>query len=579
MQLALRLEPQAIERAFDMFKLDEFLRVVVPPADQNLLWMQGASSAVEYLVSNAQSNQVILFTNAGQSFVQTALVPLPNVTPPDGDELQHAYLNLCDQWAINYVTGGGEPDKIYLASPINRFGCKSFDGGQQLVFRRQFLGVDKGAPRTEIAQPLVQALDLYWLDERSAYCRLNEDGDVEPIIRLDDLSTKIRGTGSMLVTIEAEQLHRYMAVTDMALIVKFDFTRYRTGAFNGWGDGIREQIEEDDLYYHRGIETDASFANGVIILRPSLTKEKLIEKAKRSWNDPDKQYAIFKALDWKNQKLAEVSCAPTALASYFEKDSPLPFQVTPAFFKAEVLQKYKADPDKYTLDNRSIHARGGWYLKSYDVNEAGQIHAYLYDLANLPYTEQLYWQSFNEWPKGGISERAHQTDIQGKFSTVRDPLDALKSAVSRLDDLKPKWWQPRGEGSLSMLHYPVTASSEEWSNALLFLDQFVVEGFVTKELRAKLEIAGRIVDKQWGTLRLLQDCLVLAGLEEAQAIAVIEPLKRTHALRSVVKGHLAESKKQAEIKKAYSDHGSLAAHFRKLTEDVRRSFNQIVKLL
>jgi hypothetical protein len=43
-----------------------------------------------------------------------------------------------------------------------------------------------------------------------------------------------------------------------------------------------------------------------------------------------------------------------------------------------------------------IDCRGGWSLRDFDTNEAGQVHAYICDLRNLPYQEQLYWKSFNE---------------------------------------------------------------------------------------------------------------------------------------------------------------------------------------
>ena len=267
------------------------------------------------------------------------------------------------------------------------------------------------------------------------------------------------------------------------------------------------------------MQPGASFTDGVLIVRPLLTTKILIARANRQWESRDKEYAIFKANNWKNKRSAEISCAPWALASYFDKGSLLPFQTTPAFFKAEVLQKYKVDPEKYRLEHRSIYARGGWYLKSYDVNEAAQVHAYLCDLANLPYREQLYWQSFNEWPKAGISERAFQTDFEGSFSIAPDPLVQLKHEIAKLDKLKPDWWSPRGEAALAALHYPLTASREEWANAVLALDQLVVEGLVVKALRSRLESAARTTDKQWGSLRLLQNCLILAALDEADAIA------------------------------------------------------------
>jgi len=562
-----------------MFKVRDLLAVAVPPTDPSSAWFTGSAAGVEYLAKNARSGEIILYTNVGQFCVHGILAPLANVTPPDGNALQYALLNAFNHWRLEHVSGGGEPDRMYLASPIDTFGCKGLEGGQQLVFRRSFTDVDKGPPRTELSQPLVQALDLFWLDEQGAYCRLNEDGDVEPIIQVRDLSTQTGEVGAVLVTIEAEQLHRYMAVTETALVMKFDFTRYVSGSFAGWGEPKRGNVDESDLFYHTGVQPGASFANGALIVRPLLTTEMLIARANHRWDGTDKEYATFKAHDWKNKRSAEISCAPWALASYFDEGSPLPFQTTPAFFKAEVLQKYKADPEKYQLEHRSIYARGGWHLESYDVNEPGQVHAYLCDLANLPYREQLYWQSFNELPKAGISARAFQTDFEGSFSTVPDPLVDLKHQIAKLDKLRPDWWSLRGETASAALHYPLTASREEWANAVLALDQLVVEGLVIKALRSRLESAARTVDKQWGSLRLLQDCLILAGIDEADAIAVLEPLKRTHALRSKVKGHLAESERQAIVKQARTEHRSLAAHFRRLLEEVQVSFDRVVELL
>src|SRR5699024_5751850 len=105
----------------------------------------------------------------------------------------------------------------------------------------------------------------------------------------------------------------------------------------------------------------------------------------------------------------------------------------PAFFRAEVLHRFKADPEKYSLEVRSISCRNTWNLKTFDINEAGQVHTYIGYLADLPYEEQLYWQAFNEWPKGSISERAFQTDIIGDFYLKHEPLGALKQTISKLD--------------------------------------------------------------------------------------------------------------------------------------------------
>ena len=538
-----------------MFKLQEFLDVAVPPSAVNAEWLQNASSGVEYLVRNARAAEIIIFTNAGQMLAYSVLAPLPGVTPPDGNSLQYSHIDPNGHWTLEHVSGGGEPDRMYLSSPVDSYGCDSLNGAEQLVFRRYFEGVDKGPMRTELSQPLVQALGLYWLDEEKAYCKLDEDGDIQPIIRIRDLSEQTGEGSAILVTIDAEQLHRYMAVTETALVTKFDFTRYVPKSFSGWGEPQRDEVNENDLFYHSGVQANGSFSNGVMISRPVLTADMLIAKANRSWKNEDKQYVTFKAHDWKNKQQAEISCAPWALASYFDQGSDLPFQVTPAFFRPEVLQKYKADPEKYRLEHRSIYARGGWYLKSYDVNEAGQVHAYLYDLATLPYREQLYWQSFNEWPKAPISPRAYQTDFEGSFSTIPDPLIDLKHEVSKLDEIKPDYWQPRGKALAAAVHYPLTASTEEWSNAILALDQLVVEGFAIKPLRQRLRTAGREFDKDWGSLKLLQEVLIAGGLDDDEAVEIVAPLRRVHDIRSKAKGHAAEADKRSLVKRSPSTRG------------------------
>lgn len=562
-----------------MLNIDDILKISVPPADNNAEWLEGAASAVIYVIKNSQSADIILYAGVGQTYIHSVLARLDKVTPPDTSDLRNTHAPPHSAWAINHCSGGGKPDRVYLSDPLDHAGCESLAGGEQLVFRRRFAGVDKGPARTELSQRLIQALDLYWLDEERAYCRLNEDGDVEPIIRVFSISERPGEHDDVVVTIDAHQLHRYMAVTDTALVMKFDFTRYRPNSFAGWHNHACSEHGEGDLSYHAGIQAGCSYANGFFIVRPQLTKLDLIEQNRREWWDEGKRYATFKAQDWKNNRLAEISCAPTALASYFEKDSPLPFQITPAFFRPEVLQKYKADPEKYTLQSRSISSRAGWSLKTFDVNEAGQVHTYLRYLADLPYSEQLYWQSFNEWPKAAISERAYQTDFEGQFSTIADPLVDLKHEVQKLDQSKPEWWLPRGEALGATVHYPLTSSPEEWANAILALDQLVVEGFAPKALNGRLTAAKRPFDKQWGSIRLLRECLVCSGLGENDAIAVVEPFKQIHHLRSKVKSHAAEKEKQALIKAAKTNHRTLAAHFRHLVTELHDAFKIVVDRL
>jgi hypothetical protein len=255
----------------------------------------------------------------------------------------------------------------------------------------------------------------------------------------------------------------------------------------------------------------------------------------------------------------------------------LPWEISPAFFRTEVLHRFKADPEKYTFDDRSITCRNAWYLKTYDINEAGQVHTYIGYLADLPYDEQLYWQAFNEWPKGPISRRAMQTDIVGDWYLEHEPLSALKHTIAQLDAAPPAWWKKRGEELADAVHYPATDSVKEWADEILALDQLLVEGFLAKPLRALA--MGRTVEGTWGSLRVLQEVLSASGHSDDSAKALVLPMQRLHALRSEVKGHATVEKKRAAEVKARTDHGSLRGHFRALVAECESALNSVLASL
>ena len=287
-----------------MVDLKEFLEIAVPAATLNVGWLEGARTAVDYLVRNGRADEIVLFSNVGQTYINAVLIPLASLAPETVSQLEHACIDPTAHWALEHVSGGGQPDRMYLANPLENSRCKALLGGEQLVFRRQFIGVDKGPPRTELSQRLVQALDLYFVEEHDAYCRLDSNGDVEPIIKLHDLSGSAGQPGAMLVTIEAEQLHRYMAVAEAALAVKFDFTRYDpNGMFNGWHEPDRGEHVGEDISYHTGVQAGASFANGALVVRPVLTKKMMIgettwaEKLKKSDFRSEKSKLNFRKLN------------------------------------------------------------------------------------------------------------------------------------------------------------------------------------------------------------------------------------------------------------------------------------------
>jgi len=287
------------------------------------------------------------------------------------------------------------------------------------------------------------------------------------------------------------------------------------------------------------------------------------------------EYVSFIALDWKNGVVKEVSCAPGATANYFTA-SNLPFELSPAFFRPEVLSKYKADSEKYRLDERTISCRGTWSLQNYDVNEAGQVHTYLVYLRHLPYEEQLHWKAHNETPKGTISHRAFVRDFEGSWEELYDPLESLKEHVRKLTDEQVPWWTPRSEDAIDRSHYPITASPDEWADEILHLDQLIVEPFEKAWLKNDLLQLGKSPDREAGSLALAEECLAQWGQGRDEAKTIMSPLRTLHELRSKLKGHAVGKSTQTQIRQqALNEHGSYKEHFRALCKECDRSLRKI----
>lgn len=207
------------------------------------------------------------------------------------------------------------------------------------------------------------------------------------------------------------------------------------------------------------------------------------------------------------------------------------------------------------------------------------MHAYIGDLARLPIEVQRYWQSFNEWPKGTISRRAHENDILGEFSSEYDPLHLLKYKIGKLNTAPPDWWQPRGEAHMDAARYPATDSTLEWANEIMAFDQLLVEGFQLKPLRKLLEVKGKKAEASWAPLRVISEILVASGKTIDDAKALLTPLSRLHALRSILRAHSSVEEKNKEVRQARATHGTLRAHFKDLAGQCDKSFDAILLAL
>lgn len=199
-----------------------------------------------------------------------------------------------------------------------------------------------------------------------------------------------------------------------------------------------------------------------------------------------------------------------------------------------MLNKYKNNPNKYTFrnENRYVRCLDLWGIP-FDINEENQVQVYLGDLQRMPYQEQSYWKSCNIESSAPISVRACNADFFCKFEDSQEPVQILKRNLKRLSEEKVGWFKFENSDLLSRINSVFSDENEkEWLDQIMLLDQLIIEGlnrkyFVSKACALQIE-----VEKNSGSLKLIEEILNKKNTDKPTVDMIIKPLKILHQFRS-----------------------------------------------
>lgn len=546
------------------------------PSDPNEYdqWITAADHLC-FMDDNANSDEIIIFANGAFTYIDTILVPrtwLARSTPEDTESMTFSsYSSIA-----GYVWGGGR-NNVRVERGVH-LQQNSKQVGTQLVFCRTFEGWEgKGQRYIEVNQEFTHIAEVHWRPEKHAYCRYDSRGDLEASI---SVTVENSIDTLMLVTIKWGELEKYLAATDSVLIRRFDFTLLRHDQFNGWPDTAPSRVDAPNEIFYRQLVCPghAAYTAGRQLIRPRRNQKTIHDEIKGIKTTPkNKAYVKFTAIDWRNNIVTEISTDPKATSNYFEaKDNSLPFELSPAFFRPEVLSKYKMDRDKYIFRDRDLYCRTAWRLKGIETNEAGQVHAYICDLRNLPYEEQLHWLSYNERPKASISQRAITNDFEGKWIDSAGSLNDLLYLLREWRDKKITWWAVSDEKLFERVTVPLSTSRDEWAEAIMDLAKLVVEGFRVKPIRTKLDEASVPYNSDERSISLLEK-LLNHNLPSNNS-QKLYGLRAVQLLRSKVKGHVTGSEGEHLTEQALQEHETFSNHFRHTCSQIHRELQSIEAL-
>ena len=539
---------------------------VLPKGDSEYTDWIHATGHLGLLRDNAKDDELVIFALCNHIFIHSVVVEESSLENLNRNTLLHWSGNPyrpCAQY--EWAREGG-----YGVYRDNSLWGESLSNARQLVFGRELSG-SKDGNYYEILQEYAHLADIHWRPERNAYCRFDELGNWEDVVSI----THSNDADSLdLVTFRRQRLEQFLAFSNSALVRMFEFNLYNfDGKDIDWPEP--EMVSEGkNIFYNQMIEAGkVGHYRGVQIIRPDSPDTLFSQVGFGPLAHEEREYAKFVAFDRRHKCNASISTNPSATTNHVQPKGDLPFALSAAFFNAEVLSKYKNDPDKYTIDegHRTIDCRGGWYLKSYGVNDAGQIYAYICDLRQLPYKEQQYWKSFNEEPKDGISQRSVENDFLAQFSNITTPLEDLLAVMRRWSEDNVRWWCLREKGLEMDIHTP--NNRQEWAQSFMSIAKLVIEGFKSDFFYKILEEVGKAEKKDKDrSIQLATQVLIHYGVLDSGAR--LEGLGEIQLIRSKCAAHPRGSEALMLEKRAIEGFGTYSAHFesvcRKTIDDLRK---------
>ena len=565
--------------------LDDIKRLDMPPEDLSKAdnWLAG-NSHLAFLKELSDAEEMILAASGPCTIIRSVAIPVSRLEEVSTEERARWPWLGGEQFATYNWTREGTPW-------VDRFPTVDastwFEGGRPLAICRL---IEARASHAEAYwepdQEFLHVSEAHWREERHAYARLTMLGDWLDVVTITNPASNKKID---LVTCNRDALDDYLVATESVLILLFDLRPdlrkdERSLLEHNWtyGDTV-----VDNAFCHRtdrDAKTDFTITLGTGIIHPKLDRDRIADRIRSHGIEPSDPAAIslLAADQWQHNESNDQSTPvqttkPFRVTMDVDKDDGL-VRYSPAFFNSEVLSRYTADPDRWSISKGKIHCRGGWELREYHMNGDNQIWALIEDLRRLPRRELEHWQQYNEPPRSPVTKTDLRRTFWGELPETPDPLSQVRHILSTWTRTNCSWWKLREDGALERLTIPIPDTRKAWGEAIVALDNVVSQGFVKTDLIARFKQTGRVPEQEWGSIRVLEE--LLTSISNTQKRVHLNEIKRLRDLRNQVgvthptpDGGFASS--NAELAR----YGSYAAAYEHLCQGISEELQQIEQAL
>lgn len=390
-------------------------------------------------------------------------------------------------------------------------------------------------------------------DDESEYVQVDECGDDVSII-------KVKGT---LVQVSVKYLLEYMALRELNLLVFFDSMNFSTKSYDDLGiKFIENRIERGDNFCinYSNVAHPEAYGNSGGWLMGKIALKYNNNDVKNLWRPMDVYEEFIYKCDERGNELLS-TCNADQLSNGFVDKPGVPLTLTPVFFRKDVLDKYYANPNKYSVNDGGITGPT-WSISIDNDRNDNRIVVLLYNLGRIPHKEQLHWKQFNVAPPAHkwLSETAWSRWFEGQFCKCKESnelvLKEMLKSFSENWNRKFGWdlFKPLNSKDhfyLTSLHgLTVRDNDKDFESQILALTKIFIDSLNEKELRKHTNETNELVigyvskcgkdslSKLPGSISLFEAYCIDKGIHEND---VFDFLRNIQNLRSMDIAHRKKS--------------------------------------
>ena len=495
-----------------------------------------------------------------------------------------------EQWQVVYAIRGDPPDSFVIFSgllereAVNkaleteswdlRIGdglpgfSQSWEEGKTITTYHRF--------SEETIRPLVIYRDFYgaWpsylelCEEFRHFHNLAEDRERGALLDFDESGypIEVAWIREGEVKIYLPYLLQFLAATQLYLAIYFEAFRYSLIPLENVPKNKQRLEHRDDRSRYFRYVMECTFQPkyrtfsrllGKIILPPPPIEQCGKWPFDKQREEPDVTFVIGVN---PNGTLKEFTSNPDKLSNDFGANPGTPHYLTPVYFRREVLEKYYADPNRYSVEDGYLSCLRLWSMQI-DNNHPTHVVAFLGDLGrDLPYKERLHWKQFNVPPpaNAGISGTCFRRSFLAQFAEPESVDLIFRHEYQQLNKawqekmgwplfLEPK---PGDEYILKAIHIPATNSQGEFDEQVLNLTKLLVDSLNEEDFIAALD--GQKVENEKG-IGKFERFLRRQGFPHVES--VIGFMRNLQELRSTGAAHRkGRNYEKTLIKLGLSDH-------------------------